>query len=94
MPLLQKCKLCGKEANHGFQIVNGGLYLYHGENCRYYEGNNGKVYKTDLDLFKGVVEPMTPKTKTNILWIKARLADLTGHPRVAKKLYKQWNNAY
>ena len=90
MPIIKKCRVCGDIAPHGFQPVNGGMYLYHGK-CQYYEGNNGKLYLSHLELFKGVVEPETPKTPENKIWIKARIADLTGHPRIAKKLYRQWN---
>ena len=99
MPMHMKCKLCGKLVNHGFNLTNGGMYLYHTNDnsndwCRYYIGDDKKVYKTALDLFRGVVEPRTPKTKLNKIWIKARIADLTNHPRSAKRLYKQWQGAY
>jgi hypothetical protein len=99
MPMIKDCPICGqKQINHGFDITNGGMYFYHtNENrkdwCYYYEGDDHKIYKNALDLFKGVVEPRTPKTKENIIWIKARIADLSNHPRKAKKLYEQWDIA-
>ena len=96
MPILRDCPLCGTRAMHGFGIVNGGMYYYHGkhpDHCHFYEDDKGKIYRTHLDLFRAVVIPRTPKTKANRFWIAAREADLTGHPRKAKKLYEQWKKA-
>lgn len=102
MPEIRECPKCGFIGNHGFDITNGGMYYYHNGNkngtgapgCQYYIGNDNKVYHTAKDLFVSVVLPKTPKTKVNLIWIAARIADLDGHPRKAKRLYKQWNSMH
>ena len=91
MPVYMDCPLCGeKNINHGFVPTNGAMYYYHGNTCRYYIGNSGKVYTDELTMFNSEVVPHTPKTKADKTWIEARRADITGHPRKAKKLYKLW----
>ena len=95
MPLIKDCPLCkAKSANHGFTIVNGGYFFYHGETCRYYEGDKGRVYRSHLEMFKAEVMPHVPKDKANQTWVQARLADLSNQPRKAKKLYEQWRKFY
>lgn len=96
MPLLRECPFCKSgKINHGFDGTNGGIYLHHskpeGGHCIYYHGNNGKYYKTELELCEAVVFPQLSKySKADQFWKKARIAKLTGHPRTAKKYFDLW----
>jgi hypothetical protein len=95
MPAITKCKLCGFKGNHGFDYVNGGIMFYHGD-CQYWVGDDGKTYKSHLDLFKSVTAPRAlrdgrdPGVKN---WIKARIADLSGQKIIAKRNYDLWKQA-
>ena len=93
MPVERDCPICGFRGYHGFRPVNGGMYYYHGsgtDSCWFYEGTDGKIYKTGLELFEAVVVPNTKKDKASCIWIEARRADLSNQPRKAKRLYKKW----
>ena len=81
-------------------MTNGGMYFYHdktgGGHCSYYLGDNGKVYNDQLSLFKAVTMPRALKDGRDPGikdWIKARIADMTGHPRIAKRHYDAWKLA-
>ncbi len=94
MPVIMRCPKCndGIEKNHGFGITNGGMWFYHNNPFhRFYIGDDDKVYSDELSLFKAIVIPRTPKNKASEAWIKGRLADLTGHPRTAKRYYNEWH---
>ena len=101
MPMIMKCRLCDFEGNHGFTNVNGGLAVYHAENtdgtgknkCYYYIGDDNKTYKTHLELFRAVTMPRAMKDgrESTKVWCLARIEDITGHPRKAKKLYERWH---
>jgi hypothetical protein len=99
MPAICKCPKCGFNGAHGFSPTNGGLMLYHhkqdGSVCKYYAGDDGNIYSTHLDLFKAVTIPRARQSRDPGVesWIKARIAELTGHPRIAKKHYDAWNRA-
>ena len=104
MPMVKDCPLCGtKQINHGFDMTNGGIYFYHNRpgdpghaaaTCIYYEGDDGKVYRSALDLFRAVVEPRTPKTVENKLWIAARIADISGQRKGFTGNGRRGHNVY
>lgn len=88
MPVITKCPLCGFNGNHGFNI-DAGLYIgtayYHG-GCRYIIGNDGKTYKTLLAAFVA----QCPKSEQATNWGRMRIAQLSGHERIADKYRKLW----
>ena len=94
MPAYFPCPICHEDGQFGFSPTNGAIYFYHtrknGEHCSHYKGKNGKVYKTELEMFNAVVVPGTPKTEENKVWIEARRADMTGNMRKSQRLYKKW----
>ena len=97
MPAKMECPICGFVGNHGFDMVNGGMLFYHGGGCRFFHGDDNKIYKTELELFRAVTEPTARKSDPHHpgleSWIKARIADLSGHPRIAKRHYDAWKAA-
>jgi len=96
MPIIRKCPKCGFYGNHGFTIEAVGMHYYHktesnGEGkvvCTYYENDNG-IFDTELAAFNSM-HPKKSNDKELDTWLKARRADMTGHPKLAKRLFKQW----
>ena len=96
MPIVTKCPKCGFEGNHGFGHCNGGMWFYHDNPFhRFYRGNDDRYYETELELFKAITMPEAKRSNDpgKDDWIKARLFDLTGHPRKAKRHYDAWKQA-
>ena len=96
MPAIMKCEVCGFKGNHGFDMVNGGMCFYHfGENGihRFYIGDNGRVYKTELELFLNVTMPRALRDGRDSgvkSWCAGRIEQLKGHPRKAERYMKEW----
>ena len=91
MPAYCKCPICGFDGPHGFNPTLGALMLYHTAphgNCVRWEGAKG-VYRTALEHFRAEVLPTCVNAESRV-WAQARIADLSGHPRKAKKLYAEW----
>ena len=89
MPATTRCSSCGFEGNHGFTPVCAGvpLHFYHDGDCNgFWTDMDGNQHQTVLEAFLTVAD----RVANSKVWKEAMIAQFSGHPRTAKRLFKKW----